>query len=92
MSVRWYGGGWRRRFHRPHTVHEPGEARRLGLRWLRLPARKRGEVRAMRTVGISARAIDHAVMAAPQPPHAVMEVGIEMAMPDDVANRMLAAA
>ena len=46
----------------------------------------------MRTVGISARAIDHAVMAAPQPPHAVMEVGIEMAMPDDVAKRMLAAA
>ena len=77
---------------RVHAVDEPGKSRLAWFHRLRRPPGQLHQREAGRAVRVGPGAVHAAVEAAPQPPHPVVEVGIEVAVPDDVADRVLAAA
>ena len=81
-----------RRLLRVHAVDEPRESRLARLHRLRHAPGQLHQREAGRAVRVGPGAVHAAVEAAPQPPHAVVEVGVEVAVPDDVADRVLAAA
>ena len=64
----------------------------LGGGRLRVPARQGRQGSGGGAVGQGPGAVDQPVVAAPQPPHAVVEVRVEVAVPDHVAEGVLAAA